>query len=282
MLDFSSIDIKTILPDGNQIEELAEKIMLGSCLFGTLLTDSYSEKETKEIHQALKILCGKYDTHPFDTYGIYCYWDLKTKEILYIGLTNNLITRFSQHNNLGSKSSKGNKSFKIKEYLKLNEKIGFSLLLQPPLIHQEPNLFDKDNEVKVIESSLFQSFKNIHGKLPKWNEAEGTRIGRTDKLVTRYGDILDMINLEKSGYLNANSTIRELANNTEYQMFECDLNLVRAFMYQWKESFEKVVAKIIRWNEFMVSQGNFVAAESNIRLLNLIKSSYLTKKIKAL
>lgn len=271
-----------ILPEHKNSFELAEKILLGSCLFGTILTDAYSLSQTREIYESLKKLCGKFDEKPFDTFGIYCYWDFETKEILYIGLSKNLINRFSQHNNLRSKKGKGNKSLRIKDYFNKREKLGFSILLQPPIIIEEEYIFDKDREIKVIEGAIFQSFIDQYNRLPIWNANKGDKVGRKLAIVKRYGDILMMLNLKAPGYLNAKSTIRELADNIEYQSLECDLNLIRSHMYQWKEPFEEVVIKIINFNNFLVSEGNISAISSNIRLVKLLEDSYLKKVMKAL
>lgn len=264
--------------------DLGYKILLGSGLYGTILTDAYKKNEAPEIHKALKKLCGEDDLHPFDIYGIYVYWHFESKEILYIGLTKNLVTRFVQHNSNSDKIAKGNKSVQIHDYFQKFDKIGFSILLQPPLIPEPQSLFqfDKPTEVKIIEGSLFQTFINEYGRLPIWNQIEGNKTGRKEELVKRYGDILGMLNLKEPGYLNANSTIKELAENIEFQRFECDLNLIRAYMYQYKEPFEDIVARIINWNHFLASKGNIEAISSNIRIMKLLDSHYLQKELKAL
>jgi len=268
-----------LLPEYENEEELIKKMLLGSNLYGTILVDAYRRVDIPKMKKALKNLCGKGDEKPFGTYGIYVYWNFYTKEILYIGLSKNLINRFSQHNSNQGRI-KGNKSAKIRVYFQMHEKLGFSILLQPPLV-QDFDLafsFDKDTEVKLIESSLFQSFIDQNGCLPPWNEAEGSKTGRLNDFVNRYGDVLDMLNLKSPGYLNSNYSIRELENNIEYQKYECDLNLIRAHMYQWKTPFEETVAKVINWNNFIASKGNLLGIESNIRIMKLLDSSYLNKK----
>lgn len=281
-MDKSNGMISTFMPDFKNPEELAEKTMLGSCLFGTIVSDVYSKDEANNIYVSLKTICGNDHSKPFDTYGIYCYWDFYTKEILYIGLSKDLVSRFAQHNNINSKSTKGNKSLKIREYFKSKDKLGFSILLQPPIIQSGFNLFDKDREVKFIESALFQSYINQYGRIPLWNIVEGYKKGRDKKIVHRYGDILDMLNFKKVGFLNAKSLLRELSENLTFQDYECDLNLIRAHMYQWKESFEKVTQKLINFNNSRAMNGDFDGNISNMRLKNMLNSSYHKKEINAL
>ncbi|HET8860203.1 hypothetical protein [Marivirga sp.] len=282
MFDFNNQNIRDFFPDFDDEFQLLDKIMLGSGLYGTILTDAYGESDKEEMYSSLKVICGIFDTHPFDKNGIYCYWDYISREILYIGLSKNLVSRFKQHNTLKPKASKGNKSIRISEHFKYHEKIGFSILVQPPINQETPNLFDKDKEVKVIESSLFQSFIEKYERLPIWNEIEGYKMGRNKKLVDRYGDILEMLTLKEKGYLNGNSTIREVASSKEYQMYECDLNLIRARMYQWKESFSKTLMKVVSFNNFLIAQGDIRAIESNFRLKKMLESGYKEKEINAL
>jgi hypothetical protein len=63
----------------------------------TVILDSYEESEKNEMAEAIENIVY-YDS--FASAGIYCYWDYYTNEMLYLGLTNDLLHRFKQHNGL--------------------------------------------------------------------------------------------------------------------------------------------------------------------------------------
>ena len=64
----------------------------------TIIVDAYRENEKARIVEALDILCDPCDNHGWASAGIYCYWDYKTREVLYVGSATDLKERFKQHN----------------------------------------------------------------------------------------------------------------------------------------------------------------------------------------
>lgn len=271
--------LKELQPRNMSIEEQIEQLLVGTVLFGTIIIDTYSVDEAKDIFNALDIVCNGNGYFSFDHYGIYCFWDFYTKEILYIGLSNNLRTRFAQHNGLSGTSEKGNKYKYISDYFTNKERIGYTVLVQSPYEHNDEFLDSKNDEIKQIEGALLEDFKQNNNRLPKWNDIGGSVYGRKPYLVNRYGNISDMVIGKKIGYLNAKSTLRELAQDNTLLSFESDLNVIRGRMYKYGESFDEAINKLFKYNDFFYRKGLLSAGYSIYRLENLRNSSYLNKEL---
>lgn len=261
------------------IKDQIKQIINGTALFGTIIIDTYTVDEVKDVFNALDIVCNRNDCFAFDYYGIYCFWDFYTKEILYIGLSNNLRSRFAQHNGILGTSVKGNKYKYITEYFHQKERLGYTVLVQSPYEHNDKYLDSKDDEIKQIEGALIEDFKINNNRLPKWNDIGGSIYGRSPYLINRYGNIFEMIVGEKIGFLNAKSTLRELAEDDIKLAFESDLNVIRGRMYKFVESFNEAIEKLIKYNNYFCKKGSLVAKYSNYRFENLLNSSYIDKEL---
>ncbi len=270
---------KKLQPNNMSIEDQIEQLLTGTVLFGTIIIDTYSIDETKDIYDAMDIVCNRKNYFSFDHYGIYCFWDYYTKEILYIGLSNNLRSRFGQHNGLLGKKGKGNKYKYIKEYFKEKERLGYTLLVQSPYEHNDLFLDDKNDEIKQIEGALIEEFNIKNNRLPKWNDIGGSKVGRQPSYIKRYGSIFSMIVGEKIDFLNARSTLRELSQDVVLLSYESDLNIIRGRMYKYGESFDEAVEKLIQFNNFYYKSGALQAGYSNIRLMNIRNNSYINKNL---
>lgn len=258
-------------------EELREKILnavSSTVLYGTIISDAYTFEEREKISDALKKVCDKQSYYSFDCCGVYFYWDYYTKEILYIGLTNNLTRRFNEHNGILEKKT-GNKYQKIKKYFTEKEKIGFSVLVQSPMEAKNPYSPSKDEEVAVIEGSFIEGHKLKYSSKPIWNDIGGSRSGRSDINLKRYAiKIFDSISLKKINDFNAKSTLREIANSDEILKNESNLHAFRMLMYKYDESFETAKKILLTPNPFF-PQSSFVISE----LEELLKSIYMNKKL---
>ncbi|GAB1157197.1 hypothetical protein YWY31_32220 [Paenibacillus illinoisensis] len=71
-------------------------------MFGTVVKEKYSIYEVGKIVDYLDDVCCPNDAIGWSSSGIYCFWDVYTNEILYIGLAIDLKIRFMQHNGLTS------------------------------------------------------------------------------------------------------------------------------------------------------------------------------------
>lgn len=199
-------------------------------MFCTIISDAYKNDEREKMYEWIDDLCSPSDTWGWASNGIYCYWDYKTKEILYIGLASDLGNRFKQHNGLINCDENGCKIKEINKYFETNEKLGFSIIVQSPF-EQIPNfrnsktpLHDLNSEendtlkenLGSIEGNLIKAHELYHGKIPCWNKINGA-VSKTD---FRDFSIFDNLVLKNVSFLNAKSSLRELAINERFAFYE--------------------------------------------------------------
>lgn len=182
--------LKEIMPQNMDITEQIEQFLAGTNLFGTIIIDTFVIDEIRDIYNALDVVCNRKGFFSFDHFGVYIFWDYISKEILYIGLSDNIRRRFAQHNGLSGTSGKGNKYKYITEYFNEKERLGYTLLVQSPFDHKNELLDSKDDEIKIIEGALLEDFKLKYGRLPKWNNIGGSIYGRSSYMINRYGNVL--------------------------------------------------------------------------------------------
>ena len=70
------------------------------------------------------------DIYGWASAGIYCFWDIQTRQPLYIGLAVDLGSHFQQHNGLKQCDPRGCKLQRIQQYFSEYEAIGYSVLVQ--------------------------------------------------------------------------------------------------------------------------------------------------------
>lgn len=199
-------------------------------MFCTIISDAYKNDEREKMYEWIDDLCSPRDNWGWASNGVYCYWNYKTKEILYIGLASDLGNRFRQHNGLVNCDENGCKIKEINNYFEANEKLGFSIIVQPsrqqisnfrnsntPLHHLNSDENDtlKEN-LGSIEGNLIKAHELCYGKIPCWNKINGA-ISRSD-----FNDfsILDFLVLKRISFLNAKSSLRELSKNNEFAFHE--------------------------------------------------------------
>lgn len=136
---------------------------------GTVARDVYEDSERDEVYEALKELVAGW----WHKAGVYCFWDPASQEPFYVGLTNNLATRFAQHNSLrGFHPGPGNKGARINDWLAANPRIGFSVVLQEETADE-----DYEPYAANAEGQLLEGYRQVHGRHPPWNEIGGSRVG---------------------------------------------------------------------------------------------------------
>ncbi len=216
-------------------------------MLATIVLDAYEQSETEEIANALSEICSADQSSGWSSAGIYCYWNYYTKEILYFGLAVDLFERFKQHNGLISTNSRtGNKYNKIQEYFKTNQKLGFSIFLQSSLSQpftsklkneyrdiwelnkEEIESIGKDGRqsVQFMEGVLIKCFQNKTGNLPSWNKIGGSILGQLQ--ATSEDEVLMSLFTNENPNGNVSrATIRELAINSEYNLYESQLHAYR-------------------------------------------------------
>lgn len=280
--DFSIL-LSEIFPANNSDEVLnnIEQLLIGTDLFGTIIVDCYQEGEAELFYNLLNTVCNKQDIYSFDSYGIYFFWDFYTKEILYIGRTNNLRRRFGEHNDLLEENDPdGNKYQEICDYFKTKEKLGYSILVQSSFKHTEDlPFYTKSEEIGIIEGAILEEYRQKFSKYPSWNKTGGLKLGRRPAIIKRYGDIFEMVTLSEPSFLNAKSTLREMAGHLNIKFIEYELNSIRSYMYKYGKDFDSAVEKLLKYYKFMHEKGFFGALEAYNTLEFLRKTDYLKKQI---
>jgi len=102
-------------------------------MLATIILDAYKQTETYEMAEAIK---GITYLDCWSSAGIYCFWNYYTKEVLYVGSSNDLFERFKQHNGLIKCNPRACKRKYIQEYFQNNEKLGYTIMLQSALFQQ--------------------------------------------------------------------------------------------------------------------------------------------------
>ncbi len=202
----------------------------------SIILDSYNPAEVDEIVHALDTLCSSSAGRGWSPGGVYIFWDIKSSNILYIGLANNLSRRFREHNGLRSASSTGCKYKEITEYFTWRERIGFTIVVQSPVLE---NVLEP---IKIGEGVLLHQHKQLYGVLPQWNKVGGSVAAQQfDLPLQEMDDYFDVVtNVIDSGMV-ARVTLREIeAANPAFERYEEYLHAIR-----------------IRWS---------VTARSNIRV----------------
>ena len=94
----------------------------------TVIWDIYRSDERAQVWEALQSLLAE-DSPDWSRKGVYGYWDPETRELLYLGLADNLAGRFAQHNGLVPHSG-GNKSRQIEAWFEEHEQLGLTTMIQ--------------------------------------------------------------------------------------------------------------------------------------------------------
>jgi hypothetical protein len=168
-------------------------------MLATIITDVFRKDETILIAAALDNLCSPKDNYGWASAGIYSFWDIRTKEIYYIGLALDLAKRFRQHTGLESYNPNGCKIQQITEHFSKNSFLGYSIFVQsclnqPPtgkikVVYRRLSVLRgidyKDlaelgkEEIINAEGFLIEGYKRRYGMLPQWNKIGGVNKGRS-------------------------------------------------------------------------------------------------------
>lgn len=206
-------------------------------MFCTIISDAYTTDEREKIFSYIDDLCSPTDNYGWSSNGIYCYWNYYTKEILYIGLARDLGYRFKQHNGLVSCNENSCKINEINDYFNNYEKLGFSIIVQSPLVqmnnfrNSDLPAFDLDsetndafrNDLSSIEGNLIRGHEINFGSIPRWNKVNGAS-GRSD---FKDFSIFKNLTLQEDGILNTRVPLRELSENPTFAFYETTLHGIR-------------------------------------------------------
>ena len=176
-------------------------------MLATVIVSSYTSNNKIKLFDAIEELCSASDNYGWASSGVYAFWEIDTKRILYIGLAVNLSQRFAQHNDLLPTPAECCKRVQIADYLSTNPKLGYSIMVQstlsqcinansPPEVMKDLTIFAEKNgyseeyeleelkrqvssqgyeQITYMESLLITAYKAKYGKIPPWNKIHGKK-----------------------------------------------------------------------------------------------------------
>jgi hypothetical protein len=171
-------------------------------MLGTIILDSFTKTEAKEIAAALDEICSPHDHYAFSSAAIYAFWSVPEQELLYIGLAKDVGKRFRQHLGLITCDFNCCKVRQIEVYFSTKKRIGYSIIVQStmcsPLTAEdqqviwearddEPgsvdlsDVFQSEENIAIAEAMLIELFEQSGDRLPKWNKIRGYQRGRTNR-----------------------------------------------------------------------------------------------------
>lgn len=209
----------------------------------TVLQDAYRRGGTRELADAIEYLCSPKDPLYWTSAGIYCFWDITTRTILYVGLATDLSVRFCQHNGLRQCVDRSCKRRQIEAYFENNEYLGYSVCVQSPmdqpivsrnkhLMTSEEILREEEDDpnsitwaarksIRLTEGVLIEICRRAHGEIPPWNKVAGAKIVY-HLIPANYGRFYESLAGGDSASV-ARSTIRELSENPTLAFHECEI-----------------------------------------------------------
>src|SRR5688572_16044246 len=102
-------------------------------MLATIILDSFTKVEAREIAQALDTLCSPEDAYGFASACIYSFWSIPEREVLYVGLARDVAVRFRKHVGLTECNLASCKRQEINAYFESHDRLGYSIVVQSPL-----------------------------------------------------------------------------------------------------------------------------------------------------
>jgi hypothetical protein len=244
-------------------------------MLGTIMLESYIKDDAREVWAALKDLCPR-SGWAWAPAGIYCYWDPKTREVLYLGLAADLAQRFAQHNGL-VRHGRGNKSIQIAAYFEQNDRLGFSIAVQSAAIMA----VDRDaadsarDTILAGEGQLLEAYRRAYGRHPRWNAMGGAVAGQA--LVTPLTrNYFRLMTGETDGLLVARRSLRRLSAEPTSDFYEQTIHTAR--MHALVEGYGRGMSDpdILRWLERLEREPMWGADPAMLQSLR--SSGYLDQR----
>jgi hypothetical protein len=233
----------------------------------TVISESYGTEERRDVADALEELLTP-GSPDWSRRGVYVYWDRESHEILYLGLANDLPTRFQQHNGLVSHGG-GNKTQEINDYFEMKPYLGFTIVVQGAAVALHDTMVELDftlgvrshELIAVGEGQLIETHRLVHGKRPPWNKTGGARQGR--RMATPSPSLLDLLAARRSSLFMARRSLRAIAGDRDAQSYEAAIHAsrMRATMdahhvARFPENQERLMSAITRIT--MLSAGHLL------------------------
>lgn len=154
------------------------------------------------------------------------------------------------------------------------ERLGYTIFVQSPLsqplVHRNKVFFEKiakehntpvlnlaseqgKDDIRRVEGILIEAFRAHYGDFPAWNKVGGDTIGQHRVLPNNINIVKSFANPQeyKRNPIVSRSTIRELAENADYELFECNyLHTARMFMFTLGMDYEEALDLVDMFDRF--------------------------------
>lgn len=198
----------------------------------TVIWDIYRSGERAQVWEALRSLLPE-DSPDWSRKGVYGYWDPQSRELLYLGLANNLPARFAQHNGLVPHSG-GNKSKQIEAWFEGHEQLGLTTMIQAAavglldLMHEiSPSLGAESSEIIALgEGQLIELHRRETGARPSWNKVGGSKYG-AELAVENTHSLIPILSAARDSLFVARRSLRNLAADERALTWEATIHSAR-------------------------------------------------------
>ncbi len=190
-------------------------------MLATIILDTFTRTEANEIAEALDMLCSPLDNYAFSSAAIYAFWSVPDREILYIGLAQDVAQRFRQHLGLVACDPTCCKINQLDDYFQTKKRIGYSVVVQSKLcspmtendkqvvidaieddaaaLVDVADVFEAKENITIAEGMLIEMFEQLADRLPKWNNIRGSKRGRTSMSLYSHFSRMRTIELLNAG-----------------------------------------------------------------------------------
>lgn len=222
-------------------------------MYGTMIRDILGSDDLRDVAAALEDLCSPHDGYGWSSAAIYGFWDVSTREVLYLGLASDIAVRFAAHAGLRGAKVIGTKQNEVRSHLEANGNLGYTVLPQSPIA--QPNVarlrqrlltpemtFEEElalldaldgadthqiDDLKLLEGKLIRSHADRFGAIPTWNKIEGSAKGAAQANLLSQNTLDAMAGLIPS-LLVARRSLRDLTEDHTAEGFEELLHVARA------------------------------------------------------
>ena len=198
----------------------------------TVIWDIYRSDERAQVWEALQSLLAE-DSPDWSRKGVYGYWDPETRELLYLGLADNLAGRFAQHNGLVPHSG-GNKSRQIEAWFEEHEQLGLTTMIQAAavglldLMHEiSPSLGAESSEIIALgEGQLIELHQQETGARPSWNKVGGSKHG-AELAAESAHSLIPILSAARDSLFVARRSLRDLIADERALVWEGTIHSAR-------------------------------------------------------
>ncbi len=225
-------------------------------MWATIVRDVMEDGEQRLITDVLEEVASPLDTYGWSSEGIYTWWAVDTREILYVGLAVDLPLRISQHVGRISCTANDCKREEIGALLDEQGRIGLSVMLQTSntqptckrvaeglsttleeLERNHPGVTDHPlpGELQLLEGRLIEAHRLQVGHRPRWNKIGGAKRGAKQAGLIGVEGSFHVLAGRSDSPLVARPSLRELAGDPTMVTYEEYLHTARIYMVMFGE-----------------------------------------------